>query len=95
MIEFEWNSSKSSANSKKHGVDFNEAQSVFYDEFALQFFDEDHSEEEDRFIMLGLSNEARVLVVVHCERSNGEVVRITSARKATSTERQYYEASRL
>ena len=95
MVEFEWNPSKSRANFKKHGIEFNEAQSVFYDDFALQFFDEEHSEQEDRFIMLGLSNEARVLVVVHCERSNGDVIRIISARKATSSERQYYEASRL
>ena len=91
MIDFEWSAAKSRANERKHGVSFEEAQSVFYDDFAKQFFDDDHSENEDRFIMLGMSNRSRVLVVCHCERSGGETIRIISARKATRKERDYYE----
>ena len=71
-------------------MSFDEAQSVFYDEFAMQFFDEAHSETEERFIMLGMSQAARLLVVVHCERRSGEVVRIISARKATRSEAEHY-----
>ena len=91
MIEFEWNSAKARSNLKKHGVSFEEAQSVFYDEFARQFDDDDHSDEEERFIMLGMSIKSRVLVVCHCERSGGNVIRIVSARKATSKERSFYQ----
>lgn len=92
MIKFEWDSKKASANLKKHGVSFLEARSVFYDEFAIQFFDTDSSTPgEDRFIMLGMSNESRVLVVCHCERGQGEVIRVISARKASTKERKFYE----
>ena len=91
MIEFEWNAAKSQANERKHGVSFDEAQSVFYDDFARQYFDEEHSETEDRFIMLGMSNKSRVLIVCHCEKSNGNSIRIISARKATRKERSHYE----
>lgn len=90
MIKFEWNRAKEAVNLKKHGVSFEEAQSVFYDEFAIQFFDEGGSESEDRFLMLGMSNEARLLLVCHCERHGGETIRIISARKATSNERKHY-----
>lgn len=90
MIKFEWDPRKDSANQRKHGVSFEEAQSVFFDENAFQFYDEHHSEHEDRFIMLGLSIRSRVLVVCHCERESGNVIRIISARKATRSERQYY-----
>jgi uncharacterized DUF497 family protein len=89
MIEFEWNQGKAKSNLKKHGVSFEEAQSVFYDDFAVQFFDESAADEE-RFILLGTSNLTRVLVVVHCERDEGGVLRIISARKATKTEKQFY-----
>lgn len=91
MIEFEWDPEKALANQKKHGVSFEEAQSVFYDDFARQFYDPESSESEDRFLMLGMSNQARVLLVCHCERSDGDVIRIISARKATRDERTYYE----
>ena len=91
MIEFEWNSAKARSNLKKHGISFEEAQSVFYDEYARQFDDDDHSDEEERFIMLGMSIKSRVLVVCHCERSGGNVIRIVSARKATSKERSFYQ----
>ena len=90
MIEFDWDPAKARANERKHGVSFEEAQSVFYDDFARQFYDPGSSEAEDRFLMLGRSNRVRVLLVCHCERS-GEVIRIISARKATRNERQYYE----
>ncbi len=70
---------------------FEEAQSVFYDEFAVQFFDEESSESEDRFLMLGFSDDARLLIVCHCERDQGNTIRIISARKATKNEGNYYQ----
>lgn len=91
MIEFEWDRDKAQSNRRKHGVSFEEARSVFYDEYARQFFDKDHAETEDRFIMLGLSDRSRILVVCHCERLQGRVIRLTSARKTTATERTYYD----
>lgn len=91
MIGFEWNSSKASANQRKHGIAFEEAKSVFYDEFAVQFYDSENSElEEDRFLMLGLSCESRILIVCHCERDSGNTIRLISARKSTSKERKFY-----
>ncbi len=90
MITFEWSEAKDRANRKKHGVSFEEAKSVFFDEYAVQFYDEEHSSEEDRFIMLGMSNLSRVLVVCHCERAGGDVLRIISARKATKKECGFY-----
>jgi len=91
MIRFEWDKAKASSNQRKHGVSFEEAQSVFYDEFAIQFFDHDNPD-EDRFFLLGTSNQSRVLVVIHCERGeNAEVIRIISARKATKNEGNYYQ----
>lgn len=91
MIKFIWDDAKAESNLKKHDVSFFEAKSVFYDEFAMQFFDSEHSESEDRFIMLGMSSESRILVVCHCERGSGETIRIISARKATKNERKHYE----
>ena len=91
MIKFEWDVAKSESNSKKHGVSFEEAQSVFYDEFAVQFFDEQNSNVEDRFLMLGFSDEARLLIVCHCERNQGNNIRIISARKASKIESKYYQ----
>lgn len=91
MIKFEWDPVKATSNKQKHGVSFEEAQSIFYDEFALQFFDGENSESEDRFLMLGLSDEIRLLIVCHCEREPGNVIRIISARKATKNEANYYQ----
>lgn len=91
MIKFEWDIAKANSNKKKHGVSFEEAQSVFYDEFAVQFFDEESAELEDRFLMLGFSDEARMLIVCHCERNQGNTIRIISARKATKIEGKYYQ----
>lgn len=91
MISFEWDPPKGAGNLKKHQISFEEARSVFYDEFAVQFFDEEDSTDEDRFIMLGMSSGARLLVVCHCEREEGSVVRIVSARKATRRESAFYQ----
>lgn len=90
MTRFDWDPAKAASNFKKHGVSFEEAQSVFYDDFAIQFFDETHSSEEQRFLMLGMSSGARLLLVCHCERNGGGVVRIISARKATKQESTFY-----
>ena len=90
MIKFEWDSAKATANIKKHGVSFEEAQSAFYDEFAIQFFDDDHSSDEERFLLLGMSTGSRLLLVAHCEREAGRVIRIISARKATKRESAFY-----
>jgi len=90
MIRFEWDRAKASANFKKHDVSFEEVQTVFYDEFAVQFLDEEHSSEEDRFLMLGVSSEANLLLVCHCERAGGDIIRIISARRATRQESKFY-----
>lgn len=79
------------ANLKKHGVSFAEAQSVFYDEYARQFDDEAHTDKGERFILLGMSIQSRVLDVCHCERADADVIRIITARKATRKERGFYE----
>jgi uncharacterized DUF497 family protein len=90
MIQFEWDQPKATANLRKHGVTFEEAQSVFYDEFAIQFYDDEHSKEEERFLLLGMSDTARLLLVCHCERERGDLIRIISARKATKRESAFY-----
>lgn len=92
MIEFEWDEAKAASNLEKHGISFEEARSVFFDELAIQFFDNAHSQlDEDRFLLLGTSIEEQLLLVCHCEREKGDIVRIISARKATKTERTYYQ----
>ena len=88
---FEWDENKALANIKKHGVSFEEARAVFYDDYAVLFDDPDHSEAEDRFLMIGMSSEKGVCIVSHCYRSEDERIRIISARKATRTERSIYE----
>ena len=89
-LRFEWDERKAVANLKKHGVSFEEAKSVFYDERAKLIDDPDHSVDEDRFILFGLSSALKVLVVCHCYRTNGGVIRIISARKATAREMRSY-----
>ncbi len=89
-IEFEWDEAKSQENQRKHGVSFEEAQTVFLDENALRFFDPDHSADEDRFLMLGISFQLRVLVVCHCFRADDAIIRIISARKADRKEAATY-----
>lgn len=91
MLRFEWHEQKNRLNRKKHGVWFEEAQQVFDDPRALLFFDSEHSTEEDRFILLGASASGRFLVVIHCERHQSGIVRLISARKATSKEIKRYE----
>jgi uncharacterized protein len=89
-LRFEWDSRKAAANLRKHGVSFDEARSVFVDERAKLIDDPDHSEEEDRFVLLGLSSALRLLLVCHCHRAEGKVIRIISARKASTKESKSY-----
>jgi uncharacterized protein len=89
-IRFEWDPQKARSNEQKHGVSFDEAQTIFFDEQALLLEDPDHSEAEDRFVLLGLSSSLRLLVVVHALRHR-DVIRIISARKATRMETREYE----
>lgn len=93
-IRFEWDEAKNRRNRRKHGVPFEEAQTVFLDENAIRFFDPDHSADEDRFLMLGISFRLRVLVVCHCFRVNDSVIRIISARKADKAEEAEYWKAR-
>ena len=81
---------KTKINIEKHGIDFEEASSVFYDETAIMFDDPQHSDEEERFLLLGMSSGANVCIVCHCYRSDNSVIRIISARKATQKEEQRY-----
>ena len=90
MIRFEWDNRKNKANQKKHGISFEEAQTVFFDDNAMEYADPDHSSSEERFLLLGRSIRLRVLIVCHCLRESASVLRIISARKATSEERHYY-----
>lgn len=90
-IAFTWDSRKEVANQRKHGVSFEEAKTAFLDENARLMEDPDHSEEEDRFILLGLSAQLRLLVVCHCYREDDDRIRIISARKANRSERRQYE----
>jgi len=89
-MRFEWDPEKNRANYRKHGIRFEEAQTAFFDEEAILFDDPDHSDDEDRFLLLGLSSLGRALVVVHCLRGRGDTIRIISARKATKSEREAY-----
>ncbi|MBI3540852.1 MAG: BrnT family toxin [Deltaproteobacteria bacterium] len=89
-LTFSWDEEKNEGNKKKHGVSFEEAQTVFYDENAVEFFDESHAEQEERFLMLGLSANFRMLLVSYCYREKESVIRIISARKATRTEQKEY-----
>ena len=93
-IEFAWDRRKARSNVVKHGVSFEEAQSVFLDERARLIDDPDHSESEDRFVLLGYSIKARCLVVSHCYRASDSVVRLISARRATAREEKVYWSSR-
>jgi uncharacterized DUF497 family protein len=89
-LRFEWDVRKANINATKHGVTFEEARSVFVDERAKLIDDPDHSADEDRFVILGLSSSLRLLLVCHCYRTEGKVIRIISARKATSREAKSY-----
>jgi uncharacterized DUF497 family protein len=89
-LRFEWDPAKAESNLGKHGVSFEEAASVFYDDRAVEFYDEKHSSWEDRFLLLGFSGNTRLLLVCHCHREGDSVVRIISARKATRNEAKHY-----
>ena len=95
MIKFEWDEAKAASNLKKHQVSFEEAKSIFFDEFGIQFYDEENSHKEERFLMLGMSSEAKLLIVCHCERDHGETIRIISARKATKREGTFYRSGHI
>jgi uncharacterized DUF497 family protein len=93
-LHFEWDPRKATANIAKHGVTFEEAKTVFYDEDALLIDDPDHSKSEERFILMGSSFRTRVLVVVHCYRKEGSTIRLISARRAGSKESKPYEENK-
>ena len=88
-MKFEWDERKNQFNIKKHGISFEEAKSIFFDENAIEFFDIEHSDNEDRFLMLGVSSRLRILLVCYCARES-KTIRIISARKATKNEKKYY-----
>jgi hypothetical protein len=91
-VRFEWNRNKDKANSRNHGVSFDEARTVFYDENAIEFYDEDHSIAEDRYLMIGLSSKLRLLLVNYTvsEEKDEDVIRIISSRKPTKKEQMVY-----
>ncbi len=94
-IRFVWDENKNRSNQQKHdGISFEEAQTVFEDDYARVINDPDHSNEEDRFIILGFSAQVRLLVVCHCYREENALIRLISARKATKIERSFYERYR-
>lgn len=92
---FEWDENKNRINLQKHGISFNEAVTVFRDDNALIISDDEHSEQEERFIILGLSNSPRLLVVCHCYRESDSIIRIISARKANKHESDQYGGATL
>ncbi len=91
MIQFVWDENKNQSNHRKHGITFDEASTAFTDENGRVIFDPEHSEDEDRFILLGLDSSLRLLVVCHCYRENENTIRIISARKATRNEARQYK----
>lgn len=95
MIGFSWDERKNENNKKKHKVSFDEAKTVFYDENAIRYFDPDHSADEDRFLMVGMSQNLRILLVCHCFREGDAVIRIISARKAAKGEEEVYWSDRI
>ena len=96
MIAFEWDNRKANTNLKNHAVSFDEAKSVFFDDYAIQYFDEDHSgDKEERYLMLRMSNFSRILLVVHYFRAGDNVIRIIPARKATKKEQSEYQGPSL
>lgn len=93
-VHFKWDPSKNETNKKKHGVGFEEAQTVFFDESAMEFFDSEHARKEDRFLLLGQSFSLRTLMVCHCYKEEDSIIRIISARKATAKERNLYQRNK-
>jgi hypothetical protein len=93
-LHFEWDPRKAAENLRKHGVSFGEAQTAFEDERALLIDDPDHFDDEDRFVLLGMTRQPRLVVVVHCYRERDESIRLISARRATRTEARCYVRGR-
>ncbi|MCM8539012.1 MAG: BrnT family toxin [Lentisphaeraceae bacterium] len=89
-LYFEWDEAKAKSNLDKHGVSFEEAKSVFYDSDAKEFYDDENSDWEDRFLLLGLSSKTKLLMICHCYKESESVIRIISARKATKNESKHY-----
>ncbi len=90
-MRFDWDDRKNRTNFEKHGVWFEEAQIVWADARSTEFFDSEHSEDEERFLRIGISSRLKVLLIVFCEREDGETIRIVSARKASRKEQEQYE----
>ncbi|VAW34747.1 hypothetical protein MNBD_CHLOROFLEXI01-2100 [hydrothermal vent metagenome] len=90
-LRFNWDPRKARATIHKHGITFEEATSVFYDDKAVEFYDDEHSDWEDRFLLLGISSKLRLLMICHCYRESDSIIRIISARKATTNEADYYK----
>ena len=90
-MKFEWDEDKNLSNFRKHGIWFEEAQTLWSDESSFEFFDPEHSENEDRYIRMGYSSVHSLLLVVFCERADGDVIRVISARQASAKERWQYE----
>lgn len=91
MIQFEWDERKNKSNKKKHDITFEEAKTVFYDSFAILFDDPEHSMDEERFLIIGLSSDRGICIVSHCYQENADIIRIISARKATKAEQRVYQ----
>ncbi|MFZ1569043.1 MAG: BrnT family toxin [Thiolinea sp.] len=93
-LTFEWDTNKEKTNIKKHGVSFVDAKTAFHDEYAMQFYDPDHSDDEDRFILLGTNHQLKTLVICHCFRQTETIIRIISARHADASEQAAYWSNR-
>ncbi|MBQ1388126.1 MAG: BrnT family toxin [Clostridia bacterium] len=90
LLRFEWDENKNQINKKKHGLSFETAREVFFDEAAILFDDPDHSANEERFLIIGMIRSSKICIVSHCYRDSGNVIRLISAREATKKERQVY-----
>ncbi|MBO6140588.1 MAG: BrnT family toxin [Ruminococcus sp.] len=91
LLHFEWDENKNEINKRKHGISFETAKEVFYDDLAIVFDDPDHSVDEDRFLIIGMTKSSKVCIVSHCYRDNDNIIRIISAREATKREKNFYE----
>ena len=90
VINFEWDENKNEINKRKHGLSFEAAQEVFYDEDAVLFDDPDHSVGEERFLIIGMIQSSKICIVSHCYRDSGNIIRLISAREATKNEKKIY-----
>lgn len=90
-IKFEWDENKNKINQKKHGLSFETAKEVFFDQAAILFDDPDHSDEEERFLIIGMTKASKICIVSHCYRDSDSIIRLISAREATKTEKKIYK----